>query len=254
MPRADFYWWRMFATGASFVLFGAGGIVLGYVVFPLVSLVSSSQDVARLRCRKLVQLSFKAFVWFMKTLGVLTWEVQGRETLKREGQLVVANHPSLIDIVFLIAMIPNASCIVKSGLHRNFFTRGPVSMAAYVANDEPEKLVQECVKTLASGTTLVIFPEGSRSVKGRMLRFRRGAAYVQLEARGPVALVVIHSTPPTLAKHEKWYQIPNRRPHFTLRVETDEQNFSETLYDSAAISSRALTRRWRDYFDKEVVI
>lgn len=252
--HSDFYVWRIFAAGVSFLLFGIGGLILGYVIFPLVSWVSSSPDLGVRRCRKMVQLAFQGFVWFMKSMGVLTWEVEGREYLETPGQLVVANHPSLIDIVFIIAMIPNACCIVKPALYRNPFTRGPVSRAAYIASDTPQMLVENCVSNLAEGASLVVFPEGTRSVRDQSLRFRRGAAYVQLEARCPVALAVVGSVPHYLAKHEKWYQVPATRPHFKLKFKKGPQGDVEKLYDEPAVDARTLTRRWLDYFEKEVVI
>ena len=251
--RRDFYIWRLIATGASFLLFGLGGIILGYVIFPIVALISSSAEIETLRCRKMVQLCFRTFVWFMKTSGVLTWEVSGREKLTGRNQLVVANHPTLIDIVFLISMIPNASCIVKPEIYRNSFTKGPVSRAGYVANDAPEELVDNCVKTLESGASMVIFPEGTRSVNGVPLRFRRGAAYVQLQSQCSVVLAVITSQPQTLAKHEKWYQIPHSRPHFKLTIVEDKSVDIEQVYSRTAIGARALTQHWREFFLNEVV-
>ena len=250
--RQDWYYWRVFATGCSFALFGVGGLILGYLVFPLVSLTSRSQELSTQRCRRLVQRSFRTFVAFMTVTGVLTWNTSGRNLLARPGQLIVANHPTLIDIVFLIAMLPNATCIVKSGLYRNIFTRGPVSRAAYVANDSPDQLVGDCVEALDSGASLVIFPEGTRSVNGLPGRFRRGAAYVLLEARCPLVLATIEARPPTLAKNEKWYQIPASRPHFTLNIKDPSDGNIVVYSQEKAPSARELTGLWRDYFVTEI--
>ena len=250
--RRDWYYWRVFATGCSFTLFGLGSLVLGYLVFPLIALCSRSPELATLRCRRLIQLSFQGFVGFMTVMGVHTWSASGWALLARPGQLIVANHPTLLDIVFLIAMVPNATCIVKAELYRNIFTRGPVSRAAYVANDTPEKLVEDCAAELDSGASLVIFPEGTRSVSGQLGRFRRGAAYVMLAAECPLVLTTIEARPPSLAKHDKWYQIPASRPHYSLQIEDPaDDNIGATSHEGAP-SARELTRRWRDYFVSEV--
>jgi 1-acyl-sn-glycerol-3-phosphate acyltransferase len=252
-PRTDFYYWRKFATGLSFTTFGIGGLMLGYMVFPLVWLFSASPAKARRRCRRLVQASFAAFIWFMKSLGVLTWEVNRRELLQGGGKLVLANHPTLIDIVFLISMIPNACCIVKSALYRNPFTRGPVSRAGYVPNNAPEQLLADCVDELEKGATLVVFPEGTRSVGHRLLSFKRGAAYVWLEARCTVSLVSISCKPPTLAKHEKWHQIPCSRPHFRLAVREDLTFRPTKVNTGRNQGARELTRHWQEHFTREIV-
>lgn len=188
----------------------------------------------------------------MRTLGVLTWEVEGEAELRRGGQLVIANHPTLIDIVFLISMIPNATCIVKAGLYRNVFTRGPVQWAGYVPNNSTDQMLADCAKELDGGASLVVFPEGSRSVAHRPLHFKRGAANIWLRTRCDIVLVTIVSDPPTLAKHEKWYQIPAVRPHFKLIITAGEDDASSRGEGPASIEARALTRQWQDHFEKEI--
>ena len=117
--RQHFYHWRVLAKVIGFVLFGLGGLLLGYVLFPLVSLLSPDRRLAKMRCRRLVQLSFRFFIGLLSKAGVLTFHISGAEELDRRGNIVIANHPTLIDIVFLISMIPNATCIVKPSLFNN---------------------------------------------------------------------------------------------------------------------------------------
>ncbi|MBK6738485.1 MAG: 1-acyl-sn-glycerol-3-phosphate acyltransferase [Haliea sp.] len=245
--------WRVFAAGFCFVLFGVGGLILGFVVFPTVSLFSRSKQEETFRCRRMVQLSFRGFVWFMTSCGILTWDVKGRTDIQRQGQLIIANHPSLIDIVLLISMIPNATCIVKTDLFRNIFTRGPVRRAGYIPNGSPEKLIEECEAQLKAGASLVVFPEGSRSVQELPLHFKRGAAHLWLRARCEVSLVTITVTPPYLTKHEMWYQVPRSRPHFSLAGRRDGASYFANKQEMhSSISARVLTRQWQDYFKNEI--
>lgn len=250
--RRDFYYWRILATGISFTVFGIGALVLGCILLPLTTLFSGSRESGQRRCRRIIQLSFRAFVWFMCSLGVLTWEVEGQAELERGGQLVIANHPTLIDIVFLISMTPDATCIVKADLFHNVFTRGPVQWAGYVANNSADQMLSDCAQELAGGASLVVFPEGSRSVARIPLSFKRGAAYLWLRTRCDVALAAIVSSPPTLAKHEKWYQIPPVRPHFKLVINAGEESTPTGGEAQDSIEARALTRQWQEHFEKEI--
>lgn len=250
--RHNFYYWRMVATGISFAVFGVGALVLGCILLPAILLFSRSRETGKRHCRRSVQLSFRAFVWFMSILGVLTWEVEGKAELERGGQLVVANHPTLIDIVFLVSMIPNATCIVKADLYRNFLTRGPVHWAGYVPNNSTNQLLVDCANELAGGASLVVFPEGSRSVGQMPLRFKRGAANLWLNTRCDTALVTITSNPPTLSKQEKWYDIPSVRPHFKLVVSRVEQGAPVEGERPNSIEARILTRQWQEHFEKEI--
>ena len=49
----------------------------------------------------------------MRALGLITYEIKGRERLLPRGQLIIANHPSLLDVCFIIALIEESDCIVK---------------------------------------------------------------------------------------------------------------------------------------------
>ncbi|MFV0477616.1 MAG: lysophospholipid acyltransferase family protein [Parahaliea sp.] len=249
--RQDNYCWRIIATAVSFALFGLGGLIMGYLILPLVTLASTDHKPATRRCRYLIHRCFRLFIHCMQKMGVLTWEVRGQQQLQGAGQLVIANHPSLIDVVFLISLIPNATCIVKAGLYRNPFTRGPVSRAGYIANDNPQQLLCDGAAELERGTTFIIFPEGSRSVPDKPLHFQRGAAYLRMASHCPVSLVTIAVAPPTLVKGEKWYHIPWRRPHFQLNVCTYISG-QITQHISDNQQARLLTRHWQQYFTQEL--
>jgi len=248
------YYWRLFATGLSFVVFGVGGIILGYLVLPVVALVSHPVSKRRRRCRFVVHLSFKVFAWFMQTLGVMRWEIIDREILQQEGLLIVANHPTLIDIVLLISLIPNASCIVKPAVYSNPFMRGPVSWTGYVPNHSPGQLIQDCVDELKRGSSLVVFPEGTRSVQGQPLELKRGAACIGLRAHCPVTLVTIKVKPPVLAKHNKWHDVPCRRPWFKLDVRKPcfVHNTQQDVREK--IVTEMISTKWRKYFTGEIEV
>jgi 1-acyl-sn-glycerol-3-phosphate acyltransferase len=152
---------------------------------------------------------------------VLSYEFEGAERLGRPGQLIVANHPTLIDGVFLLSFVPAATCIVKSALSRSPLTGGSVAAAGYVSNDAADIMIEGAADALRAGESVLCFPEGTRSVPGGTLQFHRGAAAIALRAAAVVTPVYIRCDPPTLAKRDPWYRVPARRPHFSLRVGED---------------------------------
>lgn len=250
--RKDFYYWRIFATGLSFTVFGVGGLVLGLVIFPLTALITPDPERRVLRCRRVVHHSFRLFIEMMRCLGILTYTQHGLEHLEGGGKLIIGNHPTLIDIVFLISRIPNATCIVKSDLTRNLFMRGPVSWAGYIANDSPEELLDECSRQLEKGASLVVFPEGTRSVPGQMLRFKRGAAYIWLRSNCELILAILDSSPPTLSKNTKWYQIPDRKFHFTMDIREGIKTLPAMHSLREKQDARAINRLWQNHFQEEL--
>ena len=133
-----------------FVLFGVGALFISLTVFPLLRLSTRDRDVARRRIQHGMQHTFRLYMEIMRVLGILTYEVEGVERLREPGRLIVANHPTLLDVVLLVSLMPEVDCIVKRGLWRNPFLRWPVSWAAYIPNSEGEELVEGCAATLAA--------------------------------------------------------------------------------------------------------
>ena len=127
--------WRVFATGFVFVLFGVGALFISLTMFPLLRLSTFDSDVARKRIQRGMQLTFRVYMEVMRVLGILTYRVEGAERLRESGRLIVANHPTLLDVVLLVSQMPEVDCIVKRGLWRNPFLRWLLSFGRRFADD-----------------------------------------------------------------------------------------------------------------------
>lgn len=244
--------WRVFATGLSFALFGIGGLLLRVLVFPLLSLCVRAPCARQHAARTAVRLSFRAFVGVMRGLGVLRYEVHGLDKLDRAGQLILANHPTLIDTVFLIAFVRNADCIVKGALSNNPFMRGPIRAAGYICNDRGPELVEDCIASLRAGGNLIVFPEGTRTPPGGAATLKRGAANIAVRGMRAVTPVVIQCDPPTLGKGDKWWHVPPRQAAFRIEVK-DDIAVEVFRHDDVAevVAARRLTEHLQQFFMKE---
>jgi len=241
--------WRIFATGLSFASFGLGGLFLRLVVFPGLNVfVRQPQD--RVACsREVIRLTFRAFVGWMCLLGVMRYEIVGRERLERRGLLILANHPTLIDTVFLMAFVKHAGCIVKGGLWQNPFTRGPVRAAGYLNNDKGVDLLSDCIASLRGGDNLIIFPEGTRTPASGAIELKRGAANVAVRGERDVTPVIITCEPMTLGKGEKWWQVPPRFAQFRIEVRDDIKiDRFVGNGEMESVAARQLTKYLETYF------
>lgn len=245
--------YRVLATGFCFAVFGIGGVLIGAVAYPAICLLTRERRHRARVSRHVIHQAFRCFVALMATSGVLSYELRGRERLRRSGLLVVANHPSLIDVVFLISLIEDADCIVRGGLARNPFTRGPIAAAGYIGNDSGPGMVDECIASVKAGNNLVIFPEGTRTPLQGGARFQRGAANVAVRGGIDVTPVRISSSSPILTKGMPWYQVPRRRPHFVIEVCEDipVREFCDNN-QSEALAARQLTDFLTSYFSREI--
>jgi 1-acyl-sn-glycerol-3-phosphate acyltransferase len=247
--------WRALATGLGFVIFGFGCVVVMPTLLPLLLLWPGSELDRRRRVRGFVGMAFQGLLWLIACLGLGRVSAEGLENLRRSGgSLILASHPTFLDVVVLIALHPQADCVVKSALWRNPFTRLFVRAAGYISNDDPEALIDACVATVRAGGSLVLFPEGTRSKPGQPLRFKRGAARIAVQANSRIVPVLVACNPPTLTKGDKWYQVPERPWRLRIRALPDccASDFLDSVDQPIPVRVRHLTEALQDYFQREL--
>jgi len=244
--------WRVFATAIAFAVFGVVGLILTVLVFPLLALIPMT-PARRQRIAQLYILHgcFRSFRDFMALLGLLTWEVRGTDWLAaaqrssdgERGRIIIANHPTLIDVVLLFSLIRDVSCVVGDHWMRNIFMRVPTHAAGYInADSDFETLFARSRETLDSGRSIIVFPEGTRTHPGSALNFRRGAARMALHCEAELLPVSISCEPHTLSKTEPWYRSAPRRVHLMLRF--DEPIPVDNLgKENTAIATRKLNKQ-----------
>ena len=139
MPSLEFAW-RLAATGAAFAFIFAGGGLLAVTVLPVLALLPGH---SRARTQRLIYLAFRFYIGMLQILGLLRLDLEGAEKLRAPGgRLIVANHPSLLDVVLLMARIPKAQCVVKHELWTHPFLGPLMRRAGYIRNDlEPEEMI-----------------------------------------------------------------------------------------------------------------
>ena len=246
--------WRILGTGLSFALFGAGGLVMGLLVFPALRLLPGEASERELRAQRLVHHCFRLFVGVMEVLGVLRVTVRGEDRLRQAGgQLVVANHPTLLDVVMIGALLPQLDCVVKREAWSNPFLRWVVTATGYIPNDLGDTLVGACAERLRRGRALLLFPEGTRSPKGGLGRFQRGAAHAALRSWRPLLPVFIRCDPPSLSGREHWYQVPERKMHFSIEAgEVVDPTLLAEPGEPRGAAARRITAALRGFYEKRL--
>lgn len=248
--------WRLVGTGISFAVFLGGGLILAVTAFPAINLLTRSPVQRRERCHALMRGSFRAFVRMMTLLRVIDLRVDDPNALlASKGAIVVANHPTLIDVVLLSAYIPRAQCIVKRELWNSPFLGNMMRANGYIPSDlEPDELIAACRSALADGRSLIIFPEGTRSRPGMPLRFHRGFAHIATLLNADIQLAVIRCEPITLGKGEKWWEIPARRPLFTVSSAGRITACDWQDHDYRSVAVRKIVRRVEGLYNERLAV
>ena len=177
------------ASVTLFLLFGLGALALSPLML-LLRRPEYAQPVIRTLWRPLL-LMFEA-------CGLVRVETDDFRGLG--GTVLVANHPSLIDVVMLVVKVPRLMYVAKSALRSNPFLAAIVRATALP--DGPD-LPAAAAPYLARGWNVLIFPEGTRSpLDGPLHPFRRGAAQLALRTHSPITVVGLAFSRRLLAKRQ----------------------------------------------------
>lgn len=247
--------WRAVGTGFCFLAYGGLSLLFSLTLLPLLLVLPGDAAARERRIRLFVSLTFRLLLGCIELLGLGRIEVEGREWLAQSrGKLVVATHPMYLDVVALLMLMPYADCVVKSAMLENPFYRRFAKAAGYISNADSAQLVEDCVGSLRRGRTLVLFPEGTRSVPGAPLRFRRGAAQVAVRGGSQILPVMIHCDPPALTKQLAWWQVPVRPWRLTVRFYPPQEAAALGAGHGLphGVAARRLNRGLEDFFTQQL--
>lgn len=237
---------------SSYVIFGVVGAAIGYVMLPLLT-TFERDPMQRVRRGQLILSRMCRFWIGYMTIGGLIRLRIGRLPVIETGRpsVVIANHPTLLDIIMLIAAVPHITFVVKASYYRSKLV-GPLlrfgkHICAAEAGDDAApvdgaSVLREMLARLEEGYPIMVFPEGTRSPAGELRSFKRGAFEAAMRAGVPLHCLLIEARPPALLKGTPWWKIPTQRIRYHISsLRTDAPPHAE-------LNTRAWRGRIRDAY------
>ncbi len=164
----------------------------------------------------------RGYGWFWRIArasGMLHLDAAALDPLRDEpGLVVVANHPSMLDAVMLVARLPRSFCIMKNSLMHNPLLGPGARLARYVRNDSAHGMIVRAVQELRDGGQLVLFPEGTRTTQKPVNPLHASFALIAKRARAPVQVVFIDTDSPYLGKGWPLWRLPPLPIRFSVRL------------------------------------
>jgi 1-acyl-sn-glycerol-3-phosphate acyltransferase len=221
----------------SWLLFAVGGLLLNFGC-TLCSIFPRTPRL-RVRVRNLIRWLFEWLLkwWHATQVVQISWK--NFDAPLSAGTVYIANHPTLIDAVILLAKLPNAITIFKPALLRNPVIAPAAILAGYASGDGGVDVVRDAAEKVEGGCSLLIFPEGTRTRSGEILGdFKAGFALIARRAQAPIRLISIRATPHFLGKGSLWWW-PRRLPaQFEIELGDEISPAAETLEITALAHTR----------------
>lgn len=199
--------------------------------------------------RFLLHQLFRKFVVLMRVSDLVRSDLTALDKVEQiEGSFIAApNHTSLWDVVFIIARLPSAVCVMKKEILHNLFLGGGARLAGYIANDGMTRLIRNTTRSLDEGGQLLLFPEGTRTrPDARWVNpLKGGCAIIAARANVPVYPIFIRSNTRFLQKGWPLW----RRPVFPITLKID---LGEPLTMLPTETSQEFTARLALAFEQEL--
>lgn len=242
---------RVLLTGSAFLLFFVGGTVLATILLPIVRLKPGTPEEKAARCRQWVSESWVFFHDYMRVLGLIHYDPRAlRQPLPDGPVVVIANHPTLIDVTALISMWSRLVCVAKPVHFRSPLIGRLLRYCGYIEGGDAgiftaATVVTKGVDALRKGAAILVFPEGTRSPKNGLHPFRAGAFEMAARANAPILPVFVTCNPPTLMRGQGWYEVPER----TARLSVTPLPLIHPPHANPSVAAREMHREYRARLD-----
>ena len=142
--------------------------------------------------QRLIRGLFRFWLRMSCRLGVFDIQFPEAEKLRNiRGTVLAPNHPSLIDAVILLSIVPSTVCIMRAKLIESPFLGGAARLAGFVPNDRGPALIRQGIEKLQAGENLLIFPEGTRTAAQAINPFKHGFALIAKKTGASIQTVFI---------------------------------------------------------------
>jgi len=195
----------MIRVAGSLVFWGFVGLS-SLVLFPigvLLWLATGPFDRRRWVLHRFTSLWASLYTWLNPAWPV---RVIGRERLYEAGPaVIVANHLSLLDILVLFRLQSHFKWVSKIENFRVPLIGWNMRLCDYIPLRRGDKqsvvaMLRRCDRVLAEGSSILMFPEGTRSASGRLRAFNPGAFQIACRNRVPLQPIIVRGTAEALPK------------------------------------------------------
>lgn len=228
----------------------------GLIIFALLCFIWRGDKTARAkRLQHVTVIAYRFMHHWLRWTGITNfdhrWPVEG---IPDEPCVIVANHPTLMDITSITAVIGGGCTIVKPDMYNRRLLHPLLVGAGHIQGPGSDLIsigavVEAACDRLDQGFPLIVFPEGTRSRGGTLLPFGRIAFEIACRAQVPIVSLTIECEPVYLSKEVPLLSPPWASPQFRVGLLAVD-NPSSTNNDSRALR-RTVEDRYQTWAEQQ---
>jgi uncharacterized protein len=146
--------------------------------------------------------------------------------------VIVANHQSHIDLALTLQLHPKIIAFTNDWVYNNMFYGWIVKMADYYpASAGYENSLPKLEALVKEGYSILIFPEGTRSITGDIGRFHKGAFLLAEKLNMDIVPILIHGAGDAVTKNDFHFKDGALTVKYLQRVKADDKKFGTTYQE-----------------------
>lgn len=236
---------RFIHSVLSFMYYGLGGFFLSIIGSFLVKIVPVSK-------KKKLQAFHYVLSKFMHSV-FLTYPAIKRKIVNKHKEtfnkpaIIIANHTSFLDILAVGMLSPRIIFLVSDWVYNSpFFGRGVRLAGFYPVSSGIDNGVEHLREKVAQGFSLMVFPEGTRSVDNSVKRFHKGAFFLAEEFKLDIVPVIIHGYSEASPKGDFMLYKSATTVEILDRIAPDDSYFGQSYTEK----TKKINRFFREQYNR----
>jgi len=167
------------------------------------------------------------------------------ETFEKPA-IIISNHQSHIDLALTLQLYPKIIVFTNDWVYNSPFYGWIVKKADYYrASDGYEKCIPSLTELVKQGYSILIFPEGTRSVTGDILRFHKGAFLLAEQMQLDIVPLLLHGAGDTVTKGDFHFKDGSLTVKLLERIKPTDTSFGATYQER----TKAICKLMRKEYD-----
>lgn len=207
---------RSFLLLFSFLIFGAGAFFVNFTIVPLAKFFVKEENLPDFYSN-MVHKIWKIFIKWLCFIKLIKLDIKNPDELTNiKNKIIVSTHPSFIDVVILVGLIPKTTCIAKEALSRNFLMSNIVNTIFITNEANLDEFKVQTKKMLDEGFNVIIFPTGIRHRKNEFPKIKKGAATIAVNAGKNIVPLKLYSDFDFLFIHQPIWEAGEKTVTFSI--------------------------------------